>query len=191
MSNYTDFSWKPRKITTAVTLQVTNLHHVRRKTYAGLWRKIMTGVHYFKVSFATVKESRIRTETLSGPSLLFLVKKRIKREEDPPWWHLESLHLTALIHQTVGALNMPSLKTRHMWKMSKIIEALCKGEHILKFYHASHLDEIWRRREYCTSNCWIKGGSPPVEAVYLLSNNIHYRHGNFAWRYISRRCCFP
>lgn len=41
---------------------------------------------------------------------------------------------------------MASLKTRRMWKMSKIIEALCRGEHMLKFYRASHLDELGRQQ---------------------------------------------
>lgn len=33
--NYTDIPWNPRKMTTAVTLQVKNLHHVRKQKYAG------------------------------------------------------------------------------------------------------------------------------------------------------------
>lgn len=43
---------------------------------------------------------------------------------------------------SVGGLNMASLKTHRMWKMSKIIEALCRGEHMLKFYQARYLDKI-------------------------------------------------
>lgn len=51
---------------------------------------------------------------------------------------------------------MPSLKTHRTLKMSKIIEALCRGEHILKFYHASHLDEIRRQQEDCTATAGSK-----------------------------------
>lgn len=38
-------------------------------------------------------------------------ERSIKRAEDPPRWHLESLHTAALINQTVSGLNMASLKT--------------------------------------------------------------------------------
>lgn len=38
-------------------------------------------------------------------------ERSIKRVEDPPRWHLESLHTAALINQTVSGLNMASLKT--------------------------------------------------------------------------------
>lgn len=63
---------------------------------------------------------------------------------------------------------MASLKTRCMWKMSKIIEALCRGEHMLKFYRASHLEEIGRQQPGIrTSNFWIKGSSTSIAAVYL------------------------
>lgn len=102
-----------------------------------------------------------------SPVITVLYDKRIKRQEDPPWWHLESLHPTALIQQTVGGLNVASLKSRRMCKMSKIIEALCKGEHMLKFYQAGYLDKIWRRqpgilytqlldqRKFCSCSCCL------------------------------------
>lgn len=91
MSNYTDISWKPQKMTTAVMPQVTNLHHVRKQKYAGLWSEIMICVHNHKVSIqregGMAKEPRIIIDkgvgTRSILSLLFLMKTESKERKIP------------------------------------------------------------------------------------------------------------
>lgn len=53
-------------------------------------------------------------------------QESIKREEDPPRWHLESLRAAALMNQTVSGLNTPVFWRLHsMLPMSGIIDALC------------------------------------------------------------------
>lgn len=63
----------------------------------------------------------------------------IKGVEDPPQWHLEICHSTALIFQMVRSLSLPSLKTPIFKGMSKIIRAPYRGEDLLNFYQTDVL----------------------------------------------------
>lgn len=90
MSNYTDISWKPQKMT-AVMPQDTNLHHVRKQKYAGLWPEVMICVQNHKVSIQRegemAKEPRIIIDKSVGTrsilSLLFLMKRESKKRKIP------------------------------------------------------------------------------------------------------------
>lgn len=67
-------------------------------------------------------------------------QESIKREEDPPRWHLESLHAAALMNQTVSGLNMPVFwRLPSMLQMSKIIEALCKEKDFQQIWSATRI----------------------------------------------------
>lgn len=54
-------------------------------------------------------------------------QESIKREEDPPRWHLESLRAAALMNQTVSVLNTPVFwRLPSMLRLPEIIDALCR-----------------------------------------------------------------
>lgn len=109
----------------------------------------------------------------------------IKRVEDPPRWHLESCHTTALIFQTVWGLNMLSLKPPSFKRMSKIIQALCRGEDLHKFYQTVFFlffYEMWFCPTYSTVPQLLP---PPKKSLYpihapvqlLLKNCKHIATG--------------
>lgn len=65
-------------------------------------------------------------------------QERIKREEDPPQWHLESLRAAALMNQTVSGLNTTAFwRLPSMLWMSEIIDALCKEKDSQQIWSAT------------------------------------------------------
>lgn len=69
-------------------------------------------------------------------------QESIKREEDPPRWHLESLRAAALMNQTVSGLNTPVFwRLSGMLRMSEIIEALCREKDTQQIWSAA---KMWR-----------------------------------------------